>query len=92
MSRKLKAPTRREKYIHDEIKQLQTENEFFLERVKVLEKRFDFIQDEYAKMALEEQALIKGVQIIVDVAHKLMDKQKVPTPKKEEKGDMHGIG
>jgi len=83
MSRKLKAPTRREKFIHDEIKQLKTDREFLTERIKVMEKRFDFIQDEYAKMALEEQALIKGVQIIVEVAHKLMDKAKVPTPKKE---------
>lgn len=91
MSRKLKPPTRREKFIHDEIKQLHTDNEFFLERVKVLEKRFDFIQDEYAKMALEEQALVKGVQVIVDVAHKLMDKQKVPQVKKEPEKSA-GIG
>ena len=59
--------------------------EFFSERIKVLEKRFDFIQDETAKMAIEQQALIKGVSIIVEVAHKLMDQKNVPHPK----GDAH---
>jgi len=91
MSRKMKAPTKREKYIHDEIKQLKSDREFFTERIKVLEKRFDFIQDEYAKMALEEQALVKGVQVIVDVAHKLMDNKKIPQVKKETEKSA-GIG
>ena len=76
----------------DNIKQLKTDREFFSERIKVLEKRFDFIQDETAKMAIEQQALIKGVSIIVEVAHRLMDENKVPNPKGHEPSEkMAGI-
>jgi len=87
---KSKPPTRRDKFLSDNIKQLQKDREFFGERIKILEKRFDFIQDEYAKIAIEQQALIKGVQVIVDVAHRLMDESKVKTPHKTQEG-MAGI-
>ena len=92
MSRKLKPPTKRDKFLMDNIKQLKEDREYFQERIKVLEKRFDFMQDETAKLAVEQQALIKGVSVIVEVAHRLMDQQKVPNPKGHEPSDkMAGI-
>jgi len=75
-----KPPTTRDKFLSANVKQLQKDRDYFGERIKVLEKRFDYIQDEYAKIAIEQQALIKGVQVIVDVAHRLMDESKVKNP------------
>ena len=71
-------PTIREEFFSKIVKQLQTDNKLFMERLKVMEKRLDFMQDETAKIAVEEQALIKGTTIIVKIANDLMDKQEKP--------------
>ena len=73
-----KPPTIREEYFHGIVKQLHIDNKMFIERLKVMEKRLDFMQDETAKIAIEEQAFIKGATIIVKIANDLMDKQEKP--------------
>lgn len=65
----------REEYIDKQVKKLKRDNEFLTERIKVLEKRLDFQQDISVKLAVEQDALVKSVKFIVDVAHKLMDKK-----------------
>lgn len=92
MSNKSKSPpTTRDKFLSANVRQLQKDRDYFGERIKVLEKRFDYIQDEYAKIAIEQQALIKGVQVIVDVAHRLMDESKVKNPPTKPAERMAGI-
>ncbi len=70
-----KAPTLRDQFLRDTIKQLQIDNKFFNERMNTLEKRLDFMQDETAKIAVEEQAFIKGASVIMKIANDLLDKQ-----------------
>jgi len=71
-------PTIREEFFSKIVKQLQVDNKLFVERLKVMEKRLDFMQDETAKIAVEEQAFIKGAGIIIKIANDLMDKQEKP--------------
>jgi len=56
-------PTLREKFISDSVKELHRVNVNLHEEVKVLEKRFDFMQDEQARMVMEQQALIKAMKV-----------------------------
>jgi formate-dependent nitrite reductase cytochrome c552 subunit len=47
------------------------------EKMKLLEKRLDFTQDENTKLAVEVQAVVQGVQHIVGIALKIAEREKV---------------
>lgn len=82
-----KPPTLRDKFLHDTLQRLKIDNELLTERMKILEKRLDFMQDETARMAIEEQALIISLKTINDVAHGLLDKKGIPNEPPGSKDD-----
>ena len=71
-------PTLREKFISNSIRDLKRANENLHEEIKVLEKRFDFMQDGEARMVMEQQALIKAMKVWTKIATDLIEKE---TPK-----------
>ena len=82
-----KPPTLRDKFLDNILKQLKIDNELLTERMKILEKRLDFMQDETARMAIEEQALIISLKTMNDIAHGLLDKKGIPKEPTEPKED-----
>ena len=82
-----KPPTIRDKFLDKTLRQLKTDNELLTERTKLLEKRLDFMQDETARLAIEEQALIISLKTINDIAHGLLDKKGVPNEPPGSKDD-----
>lgn len=82
-----KPPTIRDRFLDKILRRLQLDNELLTERMKILEKRLDFMQDETARLAIEEQALIMSLKPILEVAQGLLDKKGVPTEPTDPKGD-----
>ena len=78
-----KPPTLKDKFLNDVVKRLQLDNQLFTERMKILEKRLDFMQDDVARVAIEEQALITSLKVINDIAHSLLDKRGIPSNPKD---------
>lgn len=82
----------RDKKYAQAVANLKRDNTNLKEKVKLLEKRLDFTQNENAKLAVEMQAVIQGVQHIVNIAMKIAERERVNTdmglqeqpPKQEE--------
>lgn len=67
----------RDKLYKKAIADLKRDNTNTKEKLKMLEKRLDFTQDENTKLAIEMQALQQGVQHIVNVGLKLAERERV---------------
>jgi len=80
-------PIIRDKYLDTILQQAKFDREHLLERIKVMEKRFDWVQDEYAKFAIEQQALMKGMKVIVEIANDLTEAELKKTPEGQRKLD-----
>lgn len=87
-----KPPTYSEKLIDKQLKILKKNNILLTEEVKVLERRLDFMQDESAKIIIEQQALIKSMRAFTKIANDLLtaDEQAAPNPP-AKKPDNTGI-
>lgn len=73
-------PLLRDKFVSDSIRDLHRANQNLTEEIKVLEKRFDFMQDEQARMVIEQQALMKSMKVWTKIATELLDKEEKPKP------------
>jgi hypothetical protein len=67
----------RDKNYKREITQLKKDNTNIKEKLKLLEKRLDFTQDENAKLAVEMQAVVQGVKHILDIGLKIAERERV---------------
>ena len=54
---------------------LKRDNTHLKEKVKVLDKRLDMLQDESAKIAVEMQSLIQSVSYIFEIALEIAKKE-----------------
>lgn len=89
----------RDKLYKKEIASLKKDVTNMREKMKLLEKRLDFTQDENTKLAVEVQAVVQGVQHIVGVAVKLAERERVSSemgldskePEKTEKPVKEGL-
>lgn len=59
------------------IAQLKKDSTNMKEKIKLLEKRLDFTQDENTKLAVEMQAVLQGVNHILSVGVKLAERERV---------------
>jgi seryl-tRNA synthetase len=59
------------------IAQLKKDSTNMKEKIKLLEKRLDFTQDENTKLAVEMQAVLQGVNHILSVGIKLAERERV---------------
>jgi len=66
-----------EKLLKKNVIQLKKDNTHLKEKVKVLDKRLDMLQDEAAKMAVEMQSLIMSVTYMFDVALEIAKKENI---------------
>lgn len=67
-----KPPTHSEKNIDKQLNVLKKDNILLTQEVKVLERRLDFIQDENAKIIIEQQSLIKSMRFFTKIANDLL--------------------
>ena len=65
--------TPRDRLLNNEIKILKTSNDHLTERIKVFEKRLDFVGDAQARMAIEQEALIKSCRFIIEIGNRLLE-------------------
>lgn len=63
----------RDKLLDTELKILKKSNEHLTERIKVFEKRLDFVGDAQARMAIEQEALIKSCRFIIEMGNRLLE-------------------
>jgi hypothetical protein len=79
----------RDKLYKKAIADLKKDNTNMREKMKLLEKRLDFTQDENTKLAVECQAVLQGVNHILQIGVKLAERERVNAemglPKPEEK-------
>ena len=59
------------------IAQLKKDTTNMKEKIKLLEKRLDFTQDENTKLAVEGQAIMQGVNHILQIGVKLAERERV---------------
>ena len=82
-------PTRKEELVDTQFKKLKLNNTLLTEEVKVLERRLDFMQDNSAKIVIEQQSLVKSMRFFTKIAGELMDKQPDEKPKSEPKDNLY---
>ncbi len=81
--------TQNEKFIDTELKIMREDNGRLTHEVKILERRMDFLQDENARIVIEQQAMIKSMRVFTKIANELIEK--VPADKPSDKPDDSGI-
>ena len=59
------------------IAQLKKDTTNMKEKIKLLEKRLDFTQDENTKLAVEGQAIMQGVNHILQIGIKLAERERI---------------
>lgn len=67
----------RDKLYKSTIAQLKKDNTNIKEKMKLLEKRLDFTQDENTKLAVEMQAVVQGVSHIISIGLKIAERERV---------------
>lgn len=61
------------------VKTLQKDNSHLRAKVKVLDKKFDILQDEEAKMAIEMQSIVQSMNFIMNVALEIAKREGIRT-------------
>ena len=67
----------REKLLRKEISQVRKDASQLKEKIKILEKRLDFSQDETARLAVYQQSIVQSVTFMVEIGMKIAEKEKV---------------
>lgn len=85
----------KEKQLHNTINRLKTDVQQLKEKCKILDLKFTRLQDEEAKLAIQEDGIVKALDMMVDTVIKVANKRDVEMNKKEPAGELQrevGIG
>ena len=79
----------RDRLAERQIKKLHKDVEYMQEHIKLLNKRFENMQDQHIRLAVEQDAIVKGIKFITDAAEALIEEKtgKSITPE-EKKGTL----
>jgi len=81
----------KEKQLHNTISRLKTDVQQLKEKCKILDLKFTRLQDEEAKLAIQEDGIVKALDMMVDTVIKVATKRDIEVPKKEQPREV-GIG
>jgi len=71
----------KDKMVEDRIRKLEKDTEYMVEHINLLQKRFDNLQDQEVRLAVEMDALVKGVKFITEAAEALINERNKGVPK-----------
>ena len=75
----------KEKQLHNAVSRLKTDVQQLKEKCKILDLKFTRLQDEEAKLAIQEDGIVKALDMMVDTVVKVANKREIETEKKEPK-------
>ena len=75
----------KEKQLHNAVSRLKTDVQQLKEKCKILDLKFTRLQDEEAKLAIQEDGIVKALDMMVDTVVKVANKREIETEKKESK-------
>ena len=83
----------KEKQLHNTINRLKTDVQQLKEKCKILDLKFTRLQDEEAKLAIQEDGIVKALDMMVDTVIKVADKRDVEMKNPEQsKIEREGMG
>jgi len=72
----------KEKQLHNAVSRLKTDVQQLKEKCKILDLKFTRLQDEEAKLAIQEDGIVKALDMMVDTVVKVANKREVEMDKK----------
>ena len=75
----------KEKQLHNAVSRLKTDVQQLKEKCKILDLKFTRLQDEEAKLAIQEDGIVKALDMMVDTVVKVANQRDIETEKKEQK-------
>ena len=72
----------KEKQLHNAINRLKTDVQQLKEKCKILDLKFTRLQDEEAKLAIQEEGIVKALDTMVETVVKVASKREVETTDK----------
>ena len=83
----------KEKQLHNAVSRLKTDVQQLKEKCKILDLKFTRLQDEEAKLAIQEDGIVKALDMMVDTVVKVANKREVEMAKPgQSKIDNEGMG
>tara|TARA_Y100001949_G_C15955952_1_gene316955 strand:+ start:855 stop:1121 length:267 start_codon:yes stop_codon:yes gene_type:complete len=83
----------KEKQLHNAVSRLKTDVQQLKEKCKILDLKFTRLQDEEAKLAIQEDGIVKALDMMVDTVVKVANKREVEVAKPEQpKTEKNGMG
>ena len=74
----------KEKQLHNAVSRLKTDVQQLKEKCKILDLKFTRLQDEEAKLAIQEDGIVKALDMMVDTVVKVANKREVEMAKPEQ--------
>ena len=81
----------KEKQLHNAVSRLKTDVQQLKEKCKILDLKFTRLQDEEAKLAIQEDGIVKALDMMVDTVVKVANKREVEIEKKAQ-GEKREVG